>query len=358
MGRSVQPRARLIATVLAKLFALVALVVCTNNPEIGDTIEAKTAPNNATVSPEEVTKQATSTLVPKPTATPVPPTVTPVPKPTTTHMPSPTPTQIPGRPELYLEAAVPEHLAYTWWRWDGDRQFREVIFDFTIRNDPGNFSGDYGLYLMVCFGSISNHKFYFGLQTNVNDPDRRGGRGKGLIFSRWDERDPNFVRVAGEGDGWYESSGYEGNFISVRRSYDWRAGPYRMRLAPDDLDDNGEWFGLWITDLNTDETVWVGSLKFPLVDGATAVKPPLASVLEIYGRRHIRPIDIPEWRVTIKRPQGDGMKASSGSRGYSGLGRFSKPNADIQYDSDADGFHFRIGGITEQVGGVEPIRFR
>ena len=268
------------------------------------------------------------------------------------------PTQIPGRSELYVDIAVPEHLAYTWWGWNRDRQFREVTFDFTIRNDPGDFSDDYGLYLMVCFGSISNHAFYFGLQTDVNDPNQGRGRGKGLIFSRWGERDMAFARVADDEDGWHESAGYEGEFISVRRSYNWGTGDYRMRLAPDGLDDDGEWYGLWFTDLSSDETVWAGSLKFPLVSDMTAVKPPLASLLEIYGRPFIRAIDIPEWRVTMKRPRGDGILATWGSPGYSGLGTVPKPNADVQYDSKVDVLHFRIGGITEQVGDDEPIRFR
>ena len=275
-----------------------------------------------------------------------------------TLAPTPTPTQIPGRSELYVDIAVPEHLAYTWWGWNRGRQFREVTFDFTIRNDPGDFSDDYGLYLMVCFGSISNHNFYFGLQTDVNDPNQGRGRGKGLIFSRWGERDLAFARVADDEDGWYQSSGHEGDFIGVRRSYNWGTGDYRMRLAPDGLDDDGEWYGLWFTDLSADETVWAGSLKFPLVSGTTAVKPPLYSTLEIYGRPFIRAIDIPEWRVTMKRPRGDGILATWGSPGYSGLGRVPKPNADVQYDSKVDVLHFRIGGITEQVGDDEPIRFR
>ena len=257
-----------------------------------------------------------------------------------------------------MDIAVPEHLAYTWWGWNRGRQFREVTFDFTIRNDPGDFSDDYGLYLMVCFGSISNHAFYFGLQTDVRDRGQGRGRGKGLIFSRWGERDLAFARVADDEDGWHESAGYEGEFISVRRSYDWGTDDYRMRLAPDGLDDDGEWYGLWFTDLSADETVWAGSLKFPLVSGTTAVKPPLYSTLEIYGRPFIRAIDIPEWRVTMKRPRGDGILATWGSPGYSGLGRVPKPNADVQYDSKAGAFHFRIGGITEQVGDDEPIRFR
>ena len=106
-----------------------------------------------------------------------------------------------------------------------------MTFDFTIRNDPGDFSDDYGLYLMVCFGSISNHNFYFGLQTDVRDRGQGRGRGKGLIFSRWGERDLAFARVADDEDGWYQSSGHEGDFIGVRRSYNWGTGDYRMRLA-------------------------------------------------------------------------------------------------------------------------------
>ena len=34
-----------------------------------------------------------------------------------------------------------------------------------------------------------------------------------------------------------------GNGIGVRRSYDWAAGNYRVRIAPDGLDLDGEWFG-------------------------------------------------------------------------------------------------------------------
>ncbi len=167
---------------------------------------------------------------------------------------------------------------------------------------------------MVCYGSISNHNFYFGLQTNVNDPTQGRGRGKGLIFYRWGERDLAFARVDGDEHGWYESSGHERDFIGVQRSYDWGTGDYRMRLAPDGLDDDGEWYGAWITDLSTDATVCAGSLKFPLIGGMTAVKPPRYSTSEIYGQPFLRPIDIPEWGVTMKRPHGHGIIATWGDR--------------------------------------------
>ena len=115
---------------------------------------------------------------------------------------------------------------------------------------------------------------------------------------------------------------------------------------------------VWITDLSTGETVWAGSLKFPLVNGTTAVKPPLYSTLEIYGRPLIRPIDIPEWHVAIKRPLGDGIAATWGDPGYSGVLDAPMPNSDVQYDREAGVFHLRVGGITEQSGDGEPTRFR
>ena len=247
-------------------------------------------------------------------------------------------------------------MAYMWWGWNRGRQFKELVFDFTIHNDLGNFSARNGLYLMVCFSSISNQDFYFGLQTYVSDPGQRRGRGKGLIFSRWGERDLSLSKVAGGDDGWSESSGHEGDFIGVRRNYDWGVGDYRMRLAGDGTEDDGEWFSVWITDLDTDETTWVGALKFPLIGGTAMVKPPAYTTLEIYGDP-IRPIDVPEWHVSVKRPLGDGVKSKRGDPGYSGF-HGAILNSDIQYDRGDDTVHFRIGGSTERVGSAKAIEFQ
>ncbi len=280
---------------------------------------------------------------------------TPMPKPTPTS--TPIPTQIPGRADLYETVFPPEHMSYIWWNWDRPAdEFRELEVDFTIHNDPGDFSDRYGLYLMVCQGSISGRAFYFGLQTNTYDPGQQRGRGKGLIFSRWGERGLSFARIADSEQGWYESSGHEGDFIGVRRSYDWTTGDYRMRLAPDGKDDDGEWYGVWLTDLATDVTTWAGSLKFPLVNGTTVVSTPTYSTLEIYGQP-IRPIDIPEWSVSVERPRGDGVEASWGNPGYSGFMR-EIHNSDVLYDPATNSVHFRVGGTTERMGSAQPIHFR
>ena len=130
-----------------------------------------------------------------------------------------------------------------------------------------------------------------------------------------------------------------------------------MRFAPEGLDDDGEWYGVWLTDLRTEDEVWVGSLKFPLVSGSTVVEEPLYSTIEIYGESSIRAIDIPEWYVTMKVPQGNGIGALSADPGYSGLRGTRIPNADIQCNRSDAACHFRVGGLTEQVGDGEYVRF-
>ncbi len=277
-----------------------------------------------------------------------------------TTAPAPTPTQIPGRDDLYLLRDVPEHLAYIRWGWirgqdsEGKRfdEFAEFVIEFSIHNDVEPMGGGYGYYLMLGHSRISSVLFYFGLQTDVKYPEVALSYGKGLIFSRWDTRDLANARSAPE-DGWTESSGHEGDFIGVRRSYAWGPGDYRVRLAPDETapkDSDGVWFGVWITDLSTDETTWIGSLKFPLQDGKAVIQTPVYSTMELYAEipgSRIRPIDIPTWHVSIQRPIGDGVTAHWGRTGYSAL-KGEIMNSDIRYDVTNDIVHIQAGGATER----------
>ena len=106
----------------------------------------------------------------------------------------------PDRPDLYLIAKSPEHMTYIWWEWTPrERRLYDLSFDFTIHSDPGDFSDRNGLYLMVCQGDVAGTGFYFGLQTDVYDPTRGTGRGKGIIFSRWNERARSRIRQARRG---------------------------------------------------------------------------------------------------------------------------------------------------------------
>lgn len=272
--------------------------------------------------------------------------VTPTPGPTEEPSP-PTPTQVPGRSDLYKTVKTPEHMAYIWWEWslaERKRGFEQIELPFTIHNEPQEMPGRTGLYLMLCSGEINSVGFYFGLQTNVHSPEPPHDRGKGLLFSRWEERDLANARSV-EQDGWTQSSGHEGDFIGVRRSYDWGPGSYVVRIGPDGRDQQGNWIGLWITDLGTDETTWIGSLRFPRVTGETRIEGSCYSTLEVYGGP-IRPIDIGELHVSMSRPVGDGVPVRKGTAGYRAFGVDIR-NADIRYDSVADLVHIRVGGLTK-----------
>ena len=313
------------------------------------------SPSETPSLPSESTSLSAATLTPTPVPTN---TSTPTPTPVPTDTPTPVPT-----PDLYVSVDPPEHMAYIWWDWETGRdssgsrinEFEELVLDFTIHNNV-ELEGGNGLYLMLAYSYVSDVAFYLGLQTDVDAPEPPYRRGKGLIFSRWKTRDLANARFSKTND-WTQSSGHEGDFIGVRRSYAWGAGDYRVRFAPDgDPEDDGGWFGLWITDRSTDVTTWIGSLKFPLLDGKGVMKAPVYSTMEIYGRR-IRPIDIPAWHVSIQRPVGDGIKPSWGRTGYSPF-TGGVMNSEVRYDRDNDAVHLKAGGTTERQTQEGVVTFR
>ena len=229
------------------------------------------------------------------------------------------------------------------WRWNAaTKGFRDYAIEFTIHNDVGNWSDQHGYYLILMQNRISDTGLYFGLQTNVQ------GLGKGVLFSRWGTRDLANAMHSPK-DGWTQSSGHEGDFIGVRRSYDWGAGDYRVRIAPDGLESDGEWFSLWITDLGSGDTTWIGSLKFPLLDGTAALQTRSSATIELYGTGPIRPIDIPQWHVSLKRPSGDNVFALSGFTTYPSDDQMNAlPNSNVRYDETEDRAHLIVGGTTER----------
>ncbi len=258
-----------------------------------------------------------------------------------------------NRPDLYSPISPPVAPSYMDWRWEsGQGGFREVVTDITIHNDVGDWSDQHGYYLVLMQNSISGVGFYFGLQTDVNS------KGKGLIFSRWGTRDLANARFPKD-DGWTQSSGHQGDFIGVRRSYDWGPGDYRVRIAPDSLEDDGEWFGLWITDLSNDETTWVGSLKFPLSGGTALMEPHSSATIDFYGIGPVRPIDLPRWHVSVRRPMGDGVPATWGFTSYP----FDESpdalfNSNVRYEQSEGQVHIVLGGTTERRDTPERMRFQ
>ena len=238
-----------------------------------------------------------------------------------------------------------------WWRYNGDctgafLEFETVTVDFTIHNDP-NYSTRGGMFLMLLNGNISGKSFYFGLQTRLQPPLGRPAA-KGTLFSRWDTRDQGNA-AADPDHGWTYDGGYEGDFVSARRSYEWSAGDYRARLARDssrESNADGVWYGLWFTDLDTNVETWIGSLRFPLVEGETHIEGLFSTVLEIYGGA-VRPADVPAWHVSVGIPAVDGVDAGCAQTRYPDV-EAEDVTSEVRYDPDQRRMHLEAFGATRR----------
>jgi hypothetical protein len=240
----------------------------------------------------------------------------------------------PARAEPFL----PSGLAYVWWNFGLD-EFEDFQIDLILHNDV---QAPPGLYLQVYQGHIGDVGFYLGLQTDVYRP-RKGGQGKGLIFSRWKTRREADARpVSG---GWIESSGHEGDFVGVRRKYAWGKGKYRLRLTALDEDDRGVWYGFFILDHGTNQEDYAGSLRFPKTkDRRPRIRDGGGTWLEVYSGA-TEPGQIPFWHVSVDGCFADRrrVKAKEATTDYSKV-----PNTDVSFEAGDGSIHFRIGKGVER----------
>ena len=140
---------------------------------------------------------------------------------------------------------------YVWWKFQSNT-FKTLTNTFTIHSEPSNKDG---LFYTMYQGFINGQGFYFGIQNQVFPK-----RTKGLIFSRWGTRDTTNYQIA-EG-GWGQSAGYEGDFIGVRKEYEWTVGTYQTVLKQDSTVNNGDWYSVVIQKLPNGEKVYMGSIRF------------------------------------------------------------------------------------------------
>ena len=124
-------------------------------------------------------------------------------------------------------------------------------------------------------------------------------------MSMWGERSLDAIRPS---DGGYlQSSGHEGDFVSVRRPYKWDKGTYTYQLVRMDRETvDGKpytWVGAFVRSHERDENIFVGALRFK-GEKLTLAKE-TANFVEIYGRR--RPVaDIPKVTITFGTPRVNG----------------------------------------------------
>lgn len=197
-------------------------------------------------------------------------------------------------------SGTPWHLVDVWWDIGKDVPFQSYSIDLTIADEIPSSANFY--IAPIGLGNFGKTPFYGGIQTQVDghtkkDPEVRK-LGPGFLFSMWDERSLDAIRPSI--GGFCQSSGHEGDFVSVRRPYEWHKGTYTFKMVRMDREEiDGKpytWVGVFLYSHAKDENVFVGALRFRGEDLVLSRK--LASFVEVYGRR-IPVGEIPRVTVTL-----------------------------------------------------------
>jgi len=202
--------------------------------------------------------------------------------------------------ELTKYPKMPWHLVDTWWDVGQEHAFESYSIDVTISADV---PADVNLYIApIGLGFLNKQQFYGGLQTQADGNTKQDPRlrkiGRGYLFSMWGERSLDAIRPAD--GGLLQSSGHEGDFVSVRRPHEWTKGTYTYRLVKMDKEVVNEqpftWVGAFAYSPERNENIYIGALRFKgenLMLGRQ-----LANFIEIYGAR--KPVGaIPQVTVTF-----------------------------------------------------------
>lgn len=129
----------------------------------------------------------------------------------------------------------PWHIVDVEFYLDTDYVFNSYSLDLNILTPIPNET-----YLYIApFGSgyINGILYYGGIQTHTGgykNPNHNNEKtefteiGRAMIFSRWEERSPEAIFM--DSSGVCESSGYEGDFVSVRNTLNWTTGKYTFKI--------------------------------------------------------------------------------------------------------------------------------
>jgi hypothetical protein len=209
-------------------------------------------------------------------------------------------------------APMPWHLVDTWWDIGQETPFESLAVDVTISDDVPS---SVNLYIApIGLGHLSKTPFYGGIQTNSDGNTRKDPKlrivGPGFLFSMWGERSLDAIRPS-EG-GFLQSSGHEGDFVSVRRPFAWKKGKYTYRLTRMDQEMiDGKpytWVGAFVYFHDKDENVFVGALRFK--GEKLVLDRKIANFVEIYGKR--KPAsEIPKLTVSFGPPVVNGTAAKN-----------------------------------------------
>jgi hypothetical protein len=270
----------------------------------------------------------------------------------------------PERPEQSreLDREIRLPVAGIYVRWDFEAPVGTLEWDLNVLADP---TSSVGMYLALAQGRIDGSTFYLGLQSDIWDPERARGAGKGLIFSTWWTFDVGATRLAP--GGFRELGTHEGRFVGVRRPYPWVVGDYRVVLVRSEpaveLHVPADWFDLCIeptaprgTGPGRPELVgnrtWIGGLAFRRRHASrpAMIEETSTAFMEVYSRAR-RWGDIPPWDVDLMA-YGDGQPCPRGATEFPAFpfgNNRPMPNANARYDVASGRVELRYGGSTNRV---------
>ena len=181
----------------------------------------------------------------------------------------------------------PWHLVDLWWDIGQETPFESYSIDVTISDDVPSTTN---LYIApIGIAHLNKIPFYGGIQTQADGYTKRDQRlrkiGPGFIFSMWGQRSLEAIRPSI--GGFCQSSGHEGDFVSVRRPYEWQKGKFTykvVRMDKEEIDGQAfTWVGVFVYPHEKEENVFIGALRFKGQDLVLSRR--LASFVEVYGRR-------------------------------------------------------------------------
>lgn len=189
---------------------------------------------------------------------------------------------------------MPWHLGDMWWdigEAATKEEFQSLELDFDVK---GKVADGVNLYIAPTGGSggVEGQDFYGGIQTNTGmcrtraEPAESQRRfiGRAAIFSTWKDRDLASIQTSE--NGYFDSSGHEGDFISVRHKLQWGEGRYTYRicrLRTEYVDGKPRaWVGAFVLDHQSGEETQVGSLRLQKGEHLHLTRR-LSAFVEIYG---------------------------------------------------------------------------
>lgn len=257
---------------------------------------------------------------------------------------------------------LPWHLTDIWWEFaESTPKFESLSVEITIDRDIPD---TYNLYVSpVGIAQINGQDFYGGLQTNVNGWVNKESRervhpGKGAIFSRWSRDKKKTIgleHVRLMTDGLCESAGYEGEFCSVRRPYQWTKGSYTWSVVKGDSETVGDhvetWFHCLVRNHQTNVTTFIGSLRFEGEEFTFWNRN--AAFVEVYSTSKIPRSGIPKVKVTFGYPLINGRKPPLKScRAQYNIK--SSPQC-AKASVEGESITIEVGGLFERADNTEPL---